>query len=57
MSIMRCDDCERLVDTDDDPDSLYIQGKECLCITCRSRMETEIDELYSRTADKKEFHE
>lgn len=36
MSMMRCDECERLVDTDDDPDSLYVKKRECLCKGCRN---------------------
>lgn len=34
MSCMKCDRCERLVNTDEDPDSLYYKGHECLCKYC-----------------------
>ncbi len=37
MSMMRCDGCSRLVDTDETPDSLYIAGKDCLCEWCVER--------------------
>lgn len=36
MSAMLCDQCTGLVDTDRDPDSLYVQGRECLCKGCRN---------------------
>jgi hypothetical protein len=35
MSAMLCDECGRLTDTDEDPDSLYVKGHECLCKWCR----------------------
>ena len=31
MSMMRCDGCDRVIDTDDFPDSLYVTGRDCLC--------------------------
>ena len=34
MSIMRCDKCSNLVDTDEKPESLYIVGHDCLCEWC-----------------------
>lgn len=48
MSCMLCKLCERLVDTDDDPDSLYVirYDGECVCKWCREdgRLKTEFDE-------------
>lgn len=48
MSMMRCNDCERLVDTDDDPDSLYVvdHDDQCICEHCRDRLalKTKFDE-------------
>lgn len=35
MSIMACSKCQCYVDTDDDPDSLYIVGHTCVCQDCR----------------------
>lgn len=35
MSMMLCDHCKDLVDTDGDPDSLYVKDAECLCRLCR----------------------
>ena len=35
--MMRCDGCDLVVDTDDDPDSLYEIDGDCLCETCRDR--------------------
>lgn len=35
MSCMRCDCCSEIVDTDVDPDSLYVKNRECLCKGCR----------------------
>lgn len=47
MSLMLCHLCERLVDTDDDPDSLYVLGYDdkCVCDGCRDAHEllTEFD--------------
>ncbi len=41
MSMMRCEKCERLVDTDVDVDSLYYDnaGYECLCQHCAADSE------------------
>lgn len=39
MSCLFCDNCEQLTDTDDDPDSLYVPGWECLCKWCRDGLE------------------
>ena len=44
MSLMPCADCGLLVDTDDDPESLYAFERlgrkvDCLCETCRESME------------------
>ena len=38
MSAMLCDVCSKLVDTDTDPDSLYVKGRECLCHGCRTEL-------------------
>lgn len=35
MSMMKCEICHALVDTDSDPDSLYVPGRECVCEECR----------------------
>lgn len=47
MSVMRCVLCEALVDTDDDPDSLYVlkHKDHCICRWCReaNELETEFD--------------
>jgi len=37
MSLMRCDGCGWITDTDDDPESLYVLDGECLCENCRDR--------------------
>lgn len=48
MSAMLCKFCGRLVDTDDDPDSLYVVGHpdNCVCEWCRDdrQLATEFDE-------------
>lgn len=48
MSAMCCHFCGRIVDTDDDPDSLYVLGYDdrCVCEACRDERElrTELDE-------------
>lgn len=45
---MLCKFCEALVDTDDDPDSLYVVGyaESCVCQACRDdrKLATEFDE-------------
>ena len=41
MSCMRCIECGRIVDTDDDPDSLYIVDGECFCEHCRGELDLE----------------
>lgn len=38
MSMMKCDECSRFVDTDSDPDSLYVPEAECLCKGCRNQL-------------------
>lgn len=40
MSCMRCCKCERIVDTDEDLDSLYvIEAKDdCVCQWCRDEL-------------------
>lgn len=35
MSMMICRDCGTAVDTDDDPDSLYVEDMKCVCRRCR----------------------
>lgn len=35
MSMLLCDGCKMPVDTDEDPDSLYIGEDECVCKSCR----------------------
>lgn len=48
MSLMLCKFCEEAVDTDDDPDSLYVIGHDgaCVCRPCRDdrKLPTEFDE-------------
>lgn len=39
MSVMLCDVCGSLTDTDDDPDSLYVPHRNCLCSGCRDELE------------------
>lgn len=44
MSMMRCDGCGRMVDTDEDPESVSytdIWGTPCLCEQCREEDEDE----------------
>lgn len=46
MSLMHCDNCGRIVDTDDDPAALYPftmdeMPYDCLCEQCREEMEIE----------------
>lgn len=47
MSAMCCEFCRRLVDTDFDPDSLYVRDHdgECVCRSCRNDrdLRTEFD--------------
>lgn len=49
MSAMLCDCCGNLVDTDTDPDSLYVPKRACLCHGCRNELdepsEFEADEI------------
>lgn len=48
MSTMLCSVCDRLVDTDSDPDSLYVETirSDCVCKACRDVLDlkTEFDE-------------
>lgn len=48
MSAMLCKFCRNLVDTDDDPDSLYVvdHADDCVCKWCREdrKLPTEFDE-------------
>ena len=39
MSMMRCDGCGFVVDTDSDPDALYVDNNDCLCEACREGVE------------------
>lgn len=41
MSMMRCSRCDFAVDTDDEPESLYIIDGKCLCANCRADLEAE----------------
>ena len=34
MSMMRCEICEKPVNTDDDTDSVYVVSYECVCSNC-----------------------
>lgn len=45
MSMMLCTLCGDLVDTDDDPDSLYVTDGKCFCWECREEndLETEFE--------------
>lgn len=46
MSCLLCDNCDNLVDTDYDVESLYVPHRECLCLNCRNLLgEFEDDEL------------
>jgi len=38
MSMMHCDHCSELVDTDMDLESLYVKGRDCLCQSCRENL-------------------
>lgn len=48
MSVMLCEKCECIVNTDNDPDSLYVIGfsDKCVCEWCRDEhgYVTEFDE-------------
>lgn len=48
MSVCLCELCERMVDTDYDPDSLYVvkYPDKCVCEWCRDQedLKTEFDE-------------
>lgn len=41
MSMMKCDNCEVLIDTDSDPESLYVVDIKCFCLDCRDSKEVE----------------
>lgn len=41
MSMMICSQCNIIVDTDLDCDSLYIPGFHCVCEACRDRLNLE----------------
>jgi hypothetical protein len=58
MSMMRCDDCSKLVDTDEWPESLYVGEEngyrkrdgsdcECLCSDCFTNREMQKSNLRS----------
>ena len=36
--MMRCDHCSEAVDTDEDLESLYVKGRDCLCLSCRENL-------------------
>lgn len=44
MSMIRCDLCDRLIDSDDDPDC-FVEGNPsgCFCEPCRDRAAAEIE--------------
>ena len=44
MSVWICCECAHLVDTDSDPDSLYVVDYEdlCVCVSCRDRLDLEV---------------
>jgi len=46
MSCMLCCECDRLVDTDGDPESLYCAGYDdkCVCESCRDDLGLTQDE-------------
>jgi len=51
MSMIRCEQCERLIDSDDDPDCFIenpgmpgSMGDEVLCEWCREKREREQDD-------------
>lgn len=41
MSLMRCNYCERVVDTDEDLESLYVTDGQCVCEHCREEDDDE----------------
>lgn len=43
MSMMRCEGCDFFVDTDDDPESLYVIEDLCICERCREELEEDED--------------
>ena len=47
MSMMLCKLCDRLVNTDDDPDSLYVpkHDGDCICRGCRNSDEELLSEF------------
>lgn len=47
MSGMLCKLCDAFVDTDEDPDSLYVPGHddECICQWCRNSDEALLSEF------------
>ena len=48
MSMLRCDECERVVDSDDDPDGFYVPARpnQFICKHCRDNLNlpTEFEE-------------
>ena len=42
MSILCCDDCGRLIDTDDDPESYFETLDKWLCVGCREELDEEV---------------
>lgn len=45
MSMMLCANCQRLVNTDDDPESLYVVEMKCICWGCRENYPSLDDHL------------
>jgi hypothetical protein len=41
MSMIRCDRCERLIDSDDDPECFVEKTDEVLCEWCRGDIESQ----------------
>lgn len=57
VSMMRCDGCSRLVDTDEAPDSLYVKDGQCWCESCCARegLEPSFDDPAPRQVGFEEF--
>lgn len=41
MSMSCCDSCNRLVDTDEDPECYYHTEGKCLCVWCREERDVQ----------------
>lgn len=46
MSMIRCDECSRLVDSDDDPECFLTRDRKdwIVCEVCRERLGRELEE-------------